>query len=152
MATTEVPTKVLKRKKKGGLTKTALKTWVTQWSAADREAKAAKARADEVKKKLLSAINDHGYEDDKGHRYIDLDEPIDGIVGVCRQLRVRQGVDPAAAEEFLKDKDLWTAASTQVRVLDESKLAQLVFEKKITQSEFESLQTRTETPAFVPVR
>lgn len=137
---------------KGGLTKTAIAAWFRQWVTADHEAKAANARKSELRDRFMEALERQGYEDDKGHLYIDLPEEIEGYTKVCRQLRVSQSVDPDEAEALLKEKGLWKDCTDVVRVLNESKMAQMVFEGRLTQEEFDSTVKRKETPAFVPVR
>lgn len=137
---------------KGGLTKTAIATWFRQWITADHEAKSASARKNEMRDRFMEALQRQGYEDDKGHLYLDLPEEIEGFSKVCRQRRVSQGIDHEAAEKLLKSKNLWKDCTQVVRTLDESKVAQAVFEGKLTQEEFDSLVTRNETFAFVPVR
>jgi len=144
-------TKVVKKRKRSTNTR-ILADWFRQFRTADAEEKAAQARKNEVKKRFLEVLEREGYEDDKGHRYLDLGEDIDGIEQVCRQKRVSQSINPQRAEEFLQDRDLWKKATRVERVLDESKLAQLVFEGEITQKEFDALIDVRESYAFVPVK
>lgn len=137
---------------KGGLTKTALATWFSQWTIADREAKAAGARKSELRDRLMDALERHGYADDKGHLYIDLPEPIEGYTKVCRELRVSQSIDPEEAEKLLKERGLWKDCTDVVRTINESKMAAMVFEGKLSAEDIESVTKRKEVPAFVPKR
>lgn len=141
-----------KNRRKGGLTKTTLATWFKQWTGADREAKAATARKNELRDRMLEAIEREGYEDDKGHVYLDLPEEIDGYSKIQRQRRVSQGLDHEATEELLKAKNLWKDCTRVVRVIDEEEVAKAVFDGRLTKEEWDSLIQTKETFAFVPVR
>ena len=143
-------TKVIR--KKTGITKKVLTDWFRQYRTAEREEKTAKARKDEVKARFMEALEREGYEDEKGHRYLELGEEIDGIEKVCRQKRVGQSINTERAEKLLRERDLWKKATRVERVIDEQKLAQLVFEDELTQEEFDELIDRRETYAFTPVR
>lgn len=144
-------TKKVVRKGGRGLTKTTLATWFKQWTAADREAKTAAARKNELRDRMLEALEREGYEDDRGHLYLDLPEEIGGRTKICRQRRVSQRIDHEAAEKLLKKKKLWEDCTKVVRVLEEDLLAKAVFEGRLTQAEFESVKVTSETFAFTPV-
>lgn len=145
-------TKTVIRTKKRSTTSKTLVSWFKQFRVAEKEEKDARARKDEVKRRLMEKIEAEGYEDDKGHRYLDLGEEVDGIETLCRQKRVSQRIDPERAHEFLEERGLWKKATRVERVLDESKLGKLVFEGAITKEELDALVDRSETFAFVPVR
>ncbi|MCA1783613.1 MAG: hypothetical protein ABR616_15715 [Dermatophilaceae bacterium] len=143
-------TKVVKKRKRSTTGK-VVGDWFRQFRTAEKEEKAAAARKAEIKKRFMDVLEREGYEDEKGHRYLDLPEEIDGVAKVCRQKRVSQGVNVQRAQEFLNERDLWKKATRVERVLDESKLAQLVFEGEVTQAEFDALIDRRESYAFIPV-
>lgn len=144
-------TKVVKKRKRSTTSK-VLADWFRQYRAAEKEAKTAGARKDEIKGRFMEVLEREGYEDEKGHRYLDLGEEVDGIEKVCRQKRVGQTINRERAEKLLKGRDLWRKATRVERVLDEQKLAQLVFEDEISQEEFDALIDRRETYAFTPVK
>ena len=140
------------RKQRRSTSNKVLSDWFRQFRVAEKEEKAAAARKAEIKARFMEKLEAEGYEDEKGHRYLDLGEEVDGIEVVSRQKRVSQGVNASRAQEFLVERDLWKAATRVERVLDESKLASLVFEGKITQDELDALVDRRESYAFVPVK
>lgn len=140
------------RKQRRSTSNKVLSDWFRQFRVAEKEEKAAAARKAEIKARFMEKLEAEGYEDEKGHRYLDLGEEVEGIEVVSRQKRVSQGVNAARAQEFLVERDLWKAATRVERVLDESKLASLVFEGKITQDELDALVDRRESYAFVPVK
>ena len=144
-------TKVVKKRKRSTTTK-VLADWFRQYRTAEKEEKAALARKNEVKARFMDVLEREGYEDEKGHRYLDLGEEIDGVETVCRQRRVSQSVNSERAEALLKERGLWKKATRVERVIDDAKLAQLVFEGEMTQKEFDALIDVRETPAFVPVK
>jgi hypothetical protein len=151
MSATKTKT-IVRPKRKGGLTKTRLATWFTQWVGADREAKAATARKNELRDSMLEALEREGYTDDKGHAYLDLPEEVGGYTKIQRQRRVSQSLDNEGLEGFLKERELWMAATEVRREISEEKLARLVFEGKISEEDFKSFLVVKETFAFVPVR
>lgn len=145
-------TKTVIRTKKRSTTSKVLVDWFKQFRVAEKEEKDARARKEEVKLRFMEKLEAEGYEDEKGHRYLDLGEEVDGIEVVCRQKRVSQNINAERAHEFLEERGLWKKATRVERVLDETKLGKLVFEGEITREELDELIDRKETYAFTPVR
>lgn len=145
-------TKTVIRTKKRSTTSKVLVDWFRQFRVAEKEEKDARARKEEVKLRFMEKLEAEGYEDEKGHRYLDLGEEVDGIEVVCRQKRVSQNINVERAHEFLEERGLWKKATRVERVLDETKLGKLVFEGEITREELDELIDRKETYAFTPVR
>lgn len=139
-------------RQKGGLTKTALVTWFSQWNDVRSQKKALESREKELKDRLLEAVERYGYEDDKGHVYLDLPEEISGVSKLQRQRRVSQRLDEEKAEVLLKEKGLWKDCTRVVRVIDEEALAAAQFKGDLSESEFDSLIETKESYAFVPVK
>ena len=145
-------TKQVSVKRKRSTTTSVLKRWFREFREAERAEKAAKSSREAVRDRFLEVLAREGYEDEKGHRYLDLGEEIDGVDKVCRQKAVSQPLNAERAEDFLTKKGLWKRASKVVRVVDEAALAKLVFEGEITNEEFQALFDRKESYRFIPVR
>ena len=127
-------------RQKGGLTKTALVTWFSQWSDVRSQKKALDSREKELKDRLMEAVEKYGYEDDKGHVYLDLPEEIAGVTKLQRQRRVSQNLDQEKAEKLLKKHGLWEDCTRVVRVIDEEALAAAQFKGDLSEEEFDFWQ------------
>jgi hypothetical protein len=117
-------------------------------------------QADLLKKEIVGAIEAQGYQDDKGHYWLDLDETVtvDGW-GTSRRLqrqkRVAQPMDEDTVETIATKKGLWCLGEkggilTQIIVIDEDELRKAYFEGKFTKAEFDKMFPQKVTWAFVP--
>jgi hypothetical protein len=109
-------------------------------------------KVDEMKKLLSTAVDTHGFVDDKGNRWIEFEEPIEGVTALKRERRVSRSLDPVRAETVLKRLGLWEECTEEVRVIDEDKILGAGFEGRIKKGVLDSLWTESESWAFKPER
>lgn len=136
---------------KGGVTKKALKAWVKEFVTVKRQVKTFSARQTELRDQISAVVEDTGYEDDKGHIWLDLDEPIEGVSQLKRERRVSQRLDEEQAEKILKRKKLYDDCVVMVPQFDEDAIMKAVWEKKITQKELERMFPQKISWAFITV-
>ena len=98
---------------------------------------------------LMQTIEMAGYEDDLGHKWIDLDEEIAGISGLQRQRRVSRSTDMESASEILHALDLWEECVTMVPVLNEDAIYKALFDERLTDADIDTIYPQTETFALV---
>lgn len=140
------------KRKKGGLTDSALLDKVRQWAALDSQVKLIEPRKKGLRDWILNTVESYGYEDDKGNGWIDLPESVDGIVAIQRQKRVGQTINEERAETLLKKKGIYKECTTTIVVLDEDAIRKAVFTGKISQEELDSLVDSKVTYALVPTK
>lgn len=108
-----------------------------------------------LKQQLIEAVVRGGYEHD-GHLWLDLPEPVDGIVQLKWERRQpRPVLNEERALAFLARKKLLdeVAPEVTVRELDEDKLVAVAFDKRITEVELNRLYDVPDpTYAFRPLK
>lgn len=97
------------------------------------------ARKEDLRKNLFSHLEGSGELDDKGNYFIELPQPIDGIVRLEKQKRTIRKLDEQTAEEVLKDNGLEDEIYETVRVVNEDKLMAAYYEGKISEDELERM-------------
>lgn len=98
---------------------------------------------------LMQTVEMAGYEDDLGHKWIDLDEDIAGIAGLQRQRRVSRGVDMESATDILKALELWDECTEIQYVLNEDAIYKALFDEKLTDADIDTIYPQHETYALV---
>lgn len=114
-------------------------------------------RESALKKDVQEYIDANGYEDDKGHIWLDLDEPVDVAgFGTVKQLkrerRVSQSVDEDEAEAILKAKALWDQCTATIVVLDEEEIRKAHFKGELSDADIDAIFPSKITWAFKPVK
>lgn len=97
------------------------------------------ARKEDLRKNLFSHLESSGEIDDKGNYFIELPQPVDGIVRLEKQKRTIRKLDEGSAEEILKDNGLEDEIYETVRVVNEDKLMAAYYEGKISEDELERM-------------
>lgn len=149
--------RTVKRKKKGGLTNSALSTWVAQFVAVKAQQKQIKARYDELRGRLDDALEEYGYRDSDGHLWLDLEEPIEGYSRIKRERRTSRRLDEDALIEILEKKGIPKKRYIKtVEVLDEDAVFAMVYvddPKKdgLTEAELDSVIVTSESWAVKEV-
>lgn len=108
-------------------------------------------RADMLKKDLSEFVEENGQEDDKGHKWFNMDE-VPGYTGMQRQRRVSQKIDEEACHNILKDKGLAARCFELKPVLDQEEVLKCMYEGLITEEEFDEMFPKTVTTAFVLIK
>jgi hypothetical protein len=137
---------------------TQIRQWLQQFLVLKSEAAELTSRQNEVKDRLKAEIERQGYSDDMGHRYIDLEEPVDGVATLKREKRVSSTMNHERTEALLRKKNLWESCTTTVVVIDEDKILRALYEEDakgkplLRQEDVDSMFDQTITFAFIPMR
>ena len=105
-------------------------------------------RQDELKKYLMGFVEDNGVEDDKGHKWFDMEE-IEGYVGMQKQRRVSQKIDEQACYDILSSKDLTARCYELKPVLDQAEVMSCLYDNLLTEDDVDTMFPKTVTNAFV---
>lgn len=97
------------------------------------------ARKEDLRKVLFGHLDTTGDADDKGNLFIELPEPIDGVVRIEKQKRTIRKIDETVAEDILKSNNLEDEIYETVRVISEDKLMAAYYEGKLTEDELERI-------------
>jgi len=108
-------------------------------------------RQNEVKKKLSAFVDENGLEDDKGHKWFDMDE-VGGYIGMQRQRRVTQKIDEEACYDVLKEKGLTQRCYELKPVMNQEEVMQCLYEGLITEDELDTMFPKAVTTAFVLIK
>lgn len=96
-------------------------------------------RQKELREQLFAALDDLGYEDDKGNIQLDLDSEISGIVRIEKQRRVSRKLDEDVAEQIIEDNNLSDDVYKMVRTIDEDALMAAHYEGKLSEDEIDRM-------------
>jgi hypothetical protein len=105
-------------------------------------------RQDAIKKELSAFVEANGLEDDKGHKWFDMDE-YQGYVGMQRQRRVSQKIDEQACHDLILSKGLSARCYELKPVLDQEEVIKCVHEGLISEDELDEMFPKTVTSAFI---
>jgi hypothetical protein len=103
-----------------------------------------------IKAVLSELVENEGEVDDKGHVWFELPQEIDGYVSMQRQKRISQKLDADAAEELLRQKQLYDRCFRMMPVLDEDEVMACLYEGLLTEDEIDAMFPKSITWAFVP--
>lgn len=117
----------------------SIKQWVAELVTAKAQQTFFKKRQDEVTKRLKAYVEETGYQDDQGHIWVDLDEPVEGAVALQMQRRVSQPLREEKAEEILKAKGLYDRCTTTVVVLDEAEIMAARYAGELTDDDIDAM-------------
>ena len=110
------------------------------------------ARQSELRKKLFAAIEDGGFEDDKGNIQLELGSVIDGVYRLEKQRRTKRTLDEARAEALLEELGLADDIYEMKPVLNEDYLMAAFYEEKITEDQLEEMYPLSITWALRTVK
>jgi len=96
-------------------------------------------RQKELREFIFTAIDNSGYEDDKGNVVLELPSEIEGIVRVEKQRRVSRKVDELAAEEIIAEHKLEDELYTTVRIIDQDAIMSALYEGKLSEDEVDRM-------------
>lgn len=117
----------------------SIKQWVAELVTAKAQQKFFKTRQDQVTKRLKAYVEEHGYQDDQGHIWVDLDEPVEGTVALQMQRKVSQPLREEKAEEILKKKGLYDRCTTTVVVLDQDEIMAARYAGDLTDDDIDAM-------------
>lgn len=117
----------------------SIKQWVAELATAKAQQKFFKNRQDQVTKRLKAVVEEAGYQDDQGHIWLDLDEPVEGVVALQMQRRVSQPLSEEKAEEILTARGLLEKCTKTITVLDEDAIMAARYAGELTDDDIDSM-------------
>jgi hypothetical protein len=97
------------------------------------------ARKKVLRETLMSLIDEEGIEDDKGNVLYEFSAPIDGVLRLEKQRRVKRELNEEAAEGIIESAGLSDDVYKMVRVIDEDALMASFYEGKITEEQLDEM-------------
>lgn len=97
------------------------------------------SRQKELRESLFAALDEQGFEDDKGNVVIELPNEIEGVVRLEKQRRVSRKVDELAAEEIISEKNLEEELYTTVRIVNQDAIMAALYEGKLSEDEVDRM-------------
>lgn len=143
-------TRTVKKKTSSSLTGQALRLAIRSFLGLKSQSETIKKQMDEAKKILSATVEEQGYEDDKGHFILELDEPVDGCVALKREKRVTQSLDEEAAEKILRRKGIYEECVETIVVIDPDLVTKAFYQGKISEAELDKMFSTKTIWAFVP--
>lgn len=123
-----------------------LSEYLRQKAVADQlEAKVA-----EMKATMMAYVEEHGYEDDKGHQWVDV-EGVEGVSQLKRERRTSTFLDTDVAEQEMEKLGMLKKCTKIVREFDEDKMMALAFNNVIPRTAVEKCYVEKTSYAFKPV-
>lgn len=101
------------------------------------------SRQDELKVKLYEALDNAGYEDDKGNIQLELDEAVDGVYRLEKQRRTKRKLDELRAEQLLSELGLADEVYELKPVINEDALMAAFYEEKISEEQLDEIYPLT---------
>ena len=109
-----------------------------------------KSRVDAIKNEITELVDRLGYEDDRGHRWLELDDAVGEYVSIQRQKRIIKSLDEESAEQILTDLGLRDRCLKTVEVLDEDAIMAALYEGLLTDQHIDQMFPSKVVWAFIP--
>lgn len=104
-----------------------------------------------LRDELKAEVETSGYEDDKGHIWLEFPAPIDGYASLKSEKRVTELLNEEVAETILKKKGILEECLYQPPPqLDPDEIRKQFYAGNITKRELDRIFTQQVTYAFVP--
>lgn len=100
-------------------------------------------RQNEMKAELVKAIQENGYEDDKGHLWYKV-----GAMELKYERRVSRSLNSEAAEQWARELGIWDDLKEIVERLDEDKLLGYAWNHKEAEETIQGFYVEKESWAF----
>lgn len=97
------------------------------------------SRAKELRERIFEALDQDGYEDDKGNIQLDLEQPIDGITRLEKQRRTTRKLNEPRAEMIIDSLGIADEVYETKRVLNEDALMAAFYEDKISEEQLDEM-------------
>lgn len=143
--------KRLQRPANRELTEADVDAFVAAYLSEKEFAEEATKRVNAKKAVLSRYIDENGYIDDKGSRYVDI-EGVDGVSQMKRERRVSTSLDRDKVEAYLKKRGLWEQMTREVRVLDDDAVAAAGYDGTIPERTFQGFYVESEVFALKSVK
>ena len=112
----------------------------------------AASRVEEIKAQIIQLVDEDGYEDDRGHRWLELREPVGEYVSVQRQKRIKKSLDEQRAHEILTELGLRERCTKTIEVLDEDAIMASLYEGALTDEHIDEMFPNKVMWAFTPTK
>jgi hypothetical protein len=106
------------------------------------------SRQKELRESLFTALEEKGFEDDRGNLVIELPSEIEGVVRLEKQRRVSRKVNEMVAEEIIAEHNLEEELYTTIRVVNQDAIMSALYEGKLTEDEVDRMYPPTVTWAL----
>jgi len=100
-------------------------------------------RQNEMRSELVKAIQENGYEDDKGHLWYDADG-----FELKYERRVSRSFNSEAAEQWAKELGIWDDLKKVIETIDEDKLLGYAWNHKDKEDDIQGFYTEKESWAL----
>lgn len=127
-----------------GVTKRSFPQHLRRYFETKALADEAAARLKAQRDTLISFVEEHGIEDDKGHVWVE--SP--GVGRAKRERRVTNVFDADAAESWLMEHNLWDECTETLTVINEDAVLGKIFTEEIPEEVGQSWYSEKETFAF----
>ena len=104
-----------------------------------------------MKATMMAFVEANGYEDDKGHRWVDI-EGVEGVSHLKRERRTSTFLDTDVAEAEMEKLGVLKKCTRIVKEFDEDKMLALAYNGDIPRVIVDKCYTETTSYAFKPVR
>lgn len=100
-------------------------------------------RTNALKKELSEIVDTYGTVDDKGNRWLELDD-----IKLKRERRIQRSLDSSGAEQWAKENGLWDEVKEIIEVLSEDKLLGLAWDRQDLEDTIQAFYIEKEIWAF----
>lgn len=122
------------------------------WMLCKQSYDAAKKEMEKYRSRLLAALDAEGTEDENGHRFLYLEEPVGPFAGIQRQRRVSDTLDEERAMQILEERDLLDSCVKMVPQIDQDAVFAALYDRDLTEADIEAMFPPKVTYALVAVK
>ena len=98
---------------------------------------------------LMDTVEQTGFTDESGNLWIELEEDVEGVLGVKRERRVKATLDEEAAERVLAERGLTEECYKTVRVVDEDAVMAALYDGRLSEEDVDTIFPQKVTWALV---
>lgn len=107
-------------------------------------------RQKELRDELMEELSVYGIEDDKGHRWFEFEDEIDGYTAIQKQRKVSRKMDSEATETLITSRGLVEKCYKMVPVLDEQAIMAAHYEGFLSEEDIDTMFPMGVSYSFVP--
>jgi hypothetical protein len=114
-----------------------IKKEIQQYVVLKDEVSNLETRVGQIKKRIITAIEELGEANEKGSLVLAVDDEKSGTASIIKQRRVSKVFDEDTANKILKDKDLFDSCTQTVVVLDQDAVMAAYYTGSLTDEDIE---------------
>ena len=107
------------------------------------------AKIADMKATMMAFVEEHGYEDDKGHQWVDI-EGVEGVGHLKRERRTSTFLDEDVAEQEMEKLGVLKKCTKIVKQFDEDKMLALAYNGEIPRKIVDKCYVEKTSYAFKP--